>query len=149
MHSNIVRQPLLGTSFSCWLWKYFCHSLRPETRQDLRVFIDHNILNHLSLVMGWFKLCAMMWASHTKSKPKLVKLILCVWALQLALVNKSINLGTTNTDRIDLPLKTPSCYVIRLIHSLNSLIIMMELWCHQGTFDATCICLLFGSTTLF
>ena len=46
------------------------------------------------------------------------------WALQASLVNKSINLGTTNAQRIDLALKVRSRGVISPMHSLTSLKIL-------------------------
>ena len=65
------------------------------------------------------------------------------WALQTAVVNKSINLGTTNAHRIGLALKIWSWYVISPMHCLTSLKIMVDLWCHPGCFTAACVCLLF------
>ena len=50
----------------------------------------------------------------------------------------------------ELTLKMRSHDVISHMHSLTSLKIVAELSCHQGTFSATCVCLLFGAClTLF
>ena len=49
------------------------------------------------------------------------------WALQPGLVNKSINLGNTNAQRIDQALKVQSCDTISLMHCLTSLNIVAEL----------------------
>ena len=57
-------------------------------------------------------------------------------------VNKSINLGTTNPRSFDLALKVRSCIIINPMHCQTSLKKVAELWCHQGTF-AACLCLLF------
>ena len=55
------------------------------------------------------------------------KLIEQGWALQPSLVNKSINLGTTNTQGIDQVLKVLSHDVIIPMHWLTSLKILAEL----------------------
>ena len=49
------------------------------------------------------------------------------WAHQRSVVNKSINSGTTNTHRIDLPLKIHSCDIISPMFCLTSLKIAAEL----------------------
>ena len=78
------------------------------------------------------------------------KLIEYDWALQPAEVNKSINLGTINPQRIDLALKRQSCDVISPMHCLTCLKKVAELGCHQVTFGANLICLLFWEcSTLF
>ena len=71
------------------------------------------------------------------------KLIEQGWALQPSLVNKRINLGTTSAQIINLALKERSSDVIRPMHCLTSLKILAELRCHQGTFSAASVCLLF------
>ena len=48
------------------------------------------------------------------------------WALQLSLVNQSINLGTTNAQRFYLALKVQSYDVITPIYCLTSLMILAE-----------------------
>ena len=58
------------------------------------------------------------------SEPKLIEL---GWALQPALVNKSIHLGNTNTQRIDLAFKEQSCDVISPMHCLTSIKIVAAL----------------------
>ena len=55
------------------------------------------------------------------------KLIEKGWALQPAVVNESINLGTTTAQRIDLALKVRSHNVISPMHCLTSLKILAEL----------------------
>ena len=59
-----------------------------------------------------------------------------------SLVNKSFNLPTTNAQRIDLTLNVWSCDIISPMLCLTSLNILAELWCHQGPFSATYVCLL-------
>ena len=65
------------------------------------------------------------------------------WAPQASLVNNSINLAITNTQRIDLALKVRSRDVISPMHCLNCMKILVQFNCHQGSFRAACICLLF------
>ena len=48
------------------------------------------------------------------------------WTLQPGLVNKSINLGSTNAQRIDQALKVQSCDAISLMHCLTSLKIVED-----------------------
>ena len=48
--------------------------------------------------------------------------------------------NTTNTQRIDLDVEVLSHVVISPMHCLTSLEVLAELWCHQGTFSATCVC---------
>ena len=48
------------------------------------------------------------------------------WALQLSLVNQSINLGTTSAQRFYLALKVQSYDVITPIYCLTSLMILAE-----------------------
>ena len=55
----------------------------------------------------------------------------------------SKNLGTPNAHGIDLALKVWSCDIISPMHCLTSPKMVAELWCHQGTFGKTCICLPF------
>ena len=57
----------------------------------------------------------------------LPKLIEKDWALLFSLVNKSINLGTTSAQRIDLAIKVRSSDVIRPTHCLTSLKNLAEL----------------------
>ena len=57
-------------------------------------------------------------------------------ALQPALVNWSINLGTTNALKMDRALKIWSCDVIRPMHCLTCLKIGAKLRCHPGTFGS-------------
>ena len=58
------------------------------------------------------------------------KLIEYDWALHPSAVNKSINLGTTNAQRIDLALKIRSRDVISTMICLTTLKIVAELQCH-------------------
>ena len=55
------------------------------------------------------------------------------WALQPAVVNEYVNLGTTNAHRIDLALKIWSCDVICCMHRLASLKIVADLCCRPST----------------
>ena len=71
------------------------------------------------------------------------KLLEWGWAFQPALENKSINSVTTKNWPV--ALKRRSCDAISQMHCLTSLKIVVELWCLQGTFGATCLCLLFWS----
>ena len=55
----------------------------------------------------------------------------------------SINLlGTTKAPRINLAQKVRNCEFINPMHCPTSLKMVAELWCHQGTFSAICLCLL-------
>ena len=58
---------------------------------------------------------------------------------------QSINLGTTNSQRIDEALKVQSCDVISPKHSLTSLKILAELGCHQDIFGQPAFVYFFGS----
>ena len=51
--------------------------------------------------------------------------------------------GATSPQRIDQALKVRDCDVVSPKHCLTSLKIAVELQCHEGTFSATCLCLLF------
>ena len=61
----------------------------------------------------------------------------------------SINLVTTNPQRIDLALKVQSWNGISPMHCLTSLKILAELRCHEGTLGATCVFLLFWECQLW
>ena len=49
------------------------------------------------------------------------------WGTQPSVVNKIFNLGTTNTQSIDLALKMQSCDIISPMHCLTSMKIAAEL----------------------
>ena len=57
----------------------------------------------------------------------MAKLIEKGWALQPSVINKGINLGTTNAHKIDLDLKVQSRKVMSPMQCLASLEILAEL----------------------
>ena len=59
---------------------------------------------------------------------------------------KHYQLGDAHT--IDLGLKLWSCDVISPLHCMTGMKVVTELWCHPGTFIATCIFLLFLESSI-